>query len=48
MSSQQNFAHAMTAVLSWHVQNFVVIQYLEIELKENLFSVKFEFLCEKS
>ena len=23
--SQQNFAHAMTAGLSWHVQNFVVI-----------------------
>ena len=31
MRSQQNFAHATTAVLSWHVQNFVVISSLEFE-----------------
>ena len=28
----QNFAHAMTAMLSWHVQNFVVICWWEIGL----------------
>ena len=28
----QNFAHAMTAVLLWHVQNFVTICQSEIEL----------------
>ena len=26
---QQTFAHAMTAVLTWHVQNFVVIAKVE-------------------
>ena len=29
--SLQNFAHAMTAVLSWHVQNFVVMTLLGFE-----------------
>ena len=30
--SQQNFAHATTAMLSWHVQNFVVIKLLKLGL----------------
>ena len=29
---QQNFAHVMTALLSWHVQNFDVIQSFKFEL----------------
>ena len=33
--SLQNFAHAMTVVLSWHVQNFVVIWWPRMELQQN-------------
>ena len=40
--SLQNFAHVTTAVLSWHVQKFVVIGCLEIELQHNGFVIKFE------
>ena len=29
------FAHATTAQLSWHVQNFVVITLLESRLEQN-------------
>ena len=31
-----NFAHAMTAQLSWHVQNFVVINSLEFKIEQKL------------
>ena len=37
----QNFARAMTAVLSWHVQNLVVIQWPGIKLRMNEISNKF-------
>ena len=40
--SQQTFAHAMTAVLSCHVQNFVVIGSSKVEREQNKISVKFE------
>ena len=33
--SLQHFAHAMTALLSWHVQKFVVILLPEFELHQN-------------
>ena len=39
----QNFAHDMTAVLSWHVQKFVVICLTKMELKQKEFSTKLEF-----
>ena len=35
------FAHATTAVLLWHVQNFVVIILLEFEWEQNEISVEF-------
>ena len=38
--SLHNFAHAMTAQLSWHVQNFVVIVSLKSELEINEIWVK--------
>ena len=38
-----NFAHDMTAVLSWHVQNFIAIWHLTIELHWNQLSIEFEF-----
>ena len=40
--SQQNFAHGMTAMLSWRVQNFVVIWSPAIELQLNEISIEFE------
>ena len=40
--SLQFFAHARTAQLSWHVQNFVVITELEFELELTEISIKFE------
>ena len=40
--SLHNFAHVMTAQLSWHVQRFVVINTLQFGLKQNDISVKFE------
>ena len=40
--SPQNFAHAMTAVLSWHVQKFVVIWWSEIVHQWHQFFSKFE------
>ena len=40
--SLQNFAHAMTAVLSWHVQNFVAITLLVFEWNQNEIFIKFE------
>ena len=41
--SLQNFAHDTTAVLSWHVQKFVVIWWPVIEI----FSIKFELLMNR-
>ena len=46
--SLQNFAHVMTALLSCHVQNFVVICLLLIELQQSMISAGFEFVSEKS
>ena len=40
--SLQNFAHAMTAVLSWHVQKFVVIWWSEMELQQDDVSIEFD------
>ena len=37
-----NFANGMTAVLSWHVQNFVAIRHPTMTLQSNWFSIKFE------
>ena len=31
----KNFAHAMAAMLSWHVEKFIVISWLAIEFKSN-------------
>ena len=42
IKSQQNFAHVMTAWLSWHVQNFVVIKWLLVGLEPNNISTEFE------
>ena len=38
--SLQYFAHAMTAWLSWHVQNFVVITSFEFGWEETEISIK--------
>ena len=38
----QNFTHVMTAQLSWHVQNLVVITVFEIELERNEICMEFE------
>ena len=35
--SLRNVAHGTTAVLSWHVRNFVAIPYLSVYLHENQF-----------
>ena len=40
MWSLQIFAYDMTALLSCHVQNFVVIWYQKFELQQNEFSFK--------
>ena len=45
--SQQIFAHATTTVLSWHVQNFVVMISLRIELQQNFISMRIKFWVEK-
>ena len=37
--SGHNFAHAMTAVLSWHVQNYDLIVSPESKLEQNKFSI---------
>ena len=37
-----NFAHDMTTVLSWHVQKFVVIWLLVIEIENGKFSIELE------
>ena len=38
----QNFAHAMTAQLSWHVQNLVAATWSNIDWEQNDISIKFE------
>ena len=40
--SLRNLAHGTTAVLSWHVKNFVAIWHLTIELHWNQFFIEFE------
>ena len=40
---QQMFAHAMTAMLAFLMQNFVVITSLEFGWDQTGFSIKFEF-----
>ena len=35
-------AHGATAVLSWHVQNFIAIRYLTMELHENQYAIEFD------
>ena len=42
MWSLQNFAHVTTAMLSWHVQNFVVIWSTIIKLQQNIFTIQLE------
>ena len=43
----QNFAHVMTAKLSWHVQNSVAITYQNLESDKNIYFMQFwiENLC---
>ena len=38
----QNFAHVTTTMLSWHVQNLIVIWSWGIRLQAHEFSIKFE------
>ena len=45
--SQQIFAHATTAQLSCHVQNFVAITVLESSWEWNVISIKFELLVNR-
>ena len=47
--SQQNFAHATTAELSWHVQNFVGIWWWGTEVMADKIEIpnEFEFLEKK-
>ena len=40
--SRQNFVHGMTAVLSWHVQIFVVIWWPDTELQQSKIPIEFE------
>ena len=40
-----NFARDITAVLSWHVQNFVVVLHNTMKLHQNQFSIEFEWWC---
>ena len=40
--SQQIFAHATTAQLSCHVQNFVAITVLESRWERNVISIEFQ------
>ena len=42
ITSGQNFAHATTAELSWHVQNCDLIRSSEKELEQNAFSQDFK------
>ena len=44
IKSLQNIAHATTALLSWHVQNFVAIPVIHIGLASTLIAVDFELL----
>ena len=39
---QPNFARAMTAMLSWHMQNFVAITMLEFGWSKKILSIEFE------
>ena len=39
--SLQNFEHGTTAVLSWHVQNFVAIWWPATELQQDEVSIEF-------
>ena len=43
--SLQNFVHGTTAVLSWHVQKFVVMWWPVTELQQGEVSIKFELLA---
>ena len=40
--SLQNFVHDTTAVLSWHVQNFVAVWWLTMELQQGKVCIQFE------
>ena len=40
--SLQNFAHATTAQLSYHVQILIAITYIQIRWEQNEFSIEFE------
>ena len=42
LQSLQNFAHNTTAVLSWLVQQFVVITWPRMDLQQNEISLKSE------
>ena len=39
----QNFAYAMTAMLSWHMKNFVAIKKSQILEHQKVISVRFVF-----
>ena len=38
----KDFAHSTTAVVSWHVQNFVAMKYHTMEWQHNQFAIEFE------
>ena len=40
--SLQNYAHATTAQLSWHVQKFVAMRLQRPELQKNLKQIRIE------
>ena len=48
LGSIQNFAHATTVQLSWRKQNFVVIILLGFRQEENIYSIHFLIMIEKS
>ena len=43
MKSRQNFAHATTAQLSWHVQNFTTVTPVKSELEQKYISIELRF-----
>ena len=46
--AQQIFAHAITAMLSWHVQTFVAIRWLVIEIQQGEASIELGSWANKS
>ena len=47
IQSQWKFAHAMTALLSWHVQNFIVIEFNLAQLPVNISNCRYSMILVK-